>query len=98
MIGIGTILLAGCGKQYTYEFHTGADGKILWRCNRATGEVTIMETNAPATTEFDIHNSTDLTPIIFDKASGQAWRYYRNHDTNGQTTAEGFVRLRYNEQ
>jgi hypothetical protein len=88
------LFLAGCGRQYTYEFHTGSDGRILWKCNRQTGEVEILETNAPIAL-FELHNSTDVTPIMFDNQTGQAWRYYRNTDTNGQTTAEGFTRLNY---
>lgn len=34
-------LLDGCSPTAPaeYEFHTGADGAILWRCNRRTGEV-----------------------------------------------------------
>ena len=35
-----TLSVAGCGQQASeYEFHSGGNGAILWRCNRRTGEV-----------------------------------------------------------
>jgi len=41
------ILLIGCNRSQPssdsniYDFHTGNDGRILWRCNRKTGEADI---------------------------------------------------------
>ena len=87
-------LLVGCNKEYKYEFHTGEDGRIMWKCNRETGEVQLLATNAPAKI-FELHNSKDVAPIMFDNQTGQAWRYFRNTDTNGSLESEGFTRLPY---
>lgn len=43
-----TLFLVGCSQQAPeYEFHTGGDGLILWRCNRRTGEVDQTHANRP---------------------------------------------------
>ena len=41
IIVAGGLAVGGCGKseQATFDFHTGLDGRVVWRCNRRTGEV-----------------------------------------------------------
>lgn len=36
-VAVGTIATRSLGNRY--EYHTGQGGLIMWRCNKATGEV-----------------------------------------------------------
>lgn len=85
------IVLCGCSKQSEpYEFYTGEDGQILWRCNKQTGEILVMTTNVPS---FEISHG-QFADYLLDKQSGETWRYYRNDNpTNGMPDSEGFSYL-----
>jgi hypothetical protein len=61
----------------------------MWQCNRKTGEVKIL-TSYTAGFEMWKGESHDY---IFNKQSGEVWRYYQN-DTNS-IPDEGFSPLDY---
>ncbi|MDE2106342.1 MAG: hypothetical protein KGL39_54485 [Patescibacteria group bacterium] len=81
--------LCGCERKPDYEFHSGSDGQVLWRCNRKTGEVKIF-TSYTDTVQMWRGASRDF---IFNKQTGQIWRYYQN-GTNSFPD-EGFCPLDY---
>ncbi|MSU59425.1 MAG: hypothetical protein EXS35_14850 [Pedosphaera sp.] len=39
------LLLGGCSRNAPaeYEYHTGSNGEIIWRCNRLNGEVDLAD-------------------------------------------------------
>jgi hypothetical protein len=82
------LALCGCERKPDYEFHSGADGQIMWQCNRKTGEVKLF-TSYTSSFEF-IHAGRDF---VLNKQNGQIWRYYQN-DTNSFPD-EGFAPLDY---
>jgi hypothetical protein len=44
----GALLFTGCSQQTQsqYEFHTGGNGLIIWRCDRLTGEVDVTDSRS----------------------------------------------------
>lgn len=94
------LISTGCDKS-NYEFHSAGDGQLIWRCNRLTGEITAVRTNlifAPTSlpspiAAYELHNSTDTTPLLINKLTGQTWRFFRNYDAKGSLTLEGFILL-----
>jgi hypothetical protein len=130
-ICLAAFSLVGCDKP-KYEFHSSADGQIIWCCNRETGQISVLKTNTPVdpvladlsarvdklenqlslsqvnldlmrdelvnlkqTSPYELHESKDTTPILLNKDTGETSRYFRNHDTNGQPTDEGFIELEH---
>ena len=86
--------------EFPYEFHGGADGQIFWRGNRQTGEITVQTTNAPVVTSDtkDIYSMWQgkFADYLINKQTGEIWRYYKNTDTNGLPSSEGFTYLMAN--
>jgi len=49
------LLLSGCEQKPRYEFHTGNNGLIMWRCDSKTGHVDWAIPNGdwrPVSTDF----------------------------------------------
>lgn len=51
---LASLILTGCGQpnkrpvsDEKYEFHTGVNGSVIWRCNRVTGEVEFCRVQQP---------------------------------------------------
>lgn len=72
-----------------YEFHSGAGGQIIWRCNRDTGEISTLTTNITAmpAAAYEMWRG-EFADYLLNKQTGEAWRYYKNKDGK-----EGFAYL-----
>lgn len=74
-------------RFWKYEFHTGADGQIMWRCNRQTGEINVFTSFASS---YELWRGISHDYLL-DKQTGETWRYFRNK-TNSYPD-EGFSPL-----
>lgn len=80
-------LLYGQQRLRKYEFHTGADGQIMWQCNRQTGKVKIFTDYAASY----VLVRGQYQDYLLNRQTGQTWRYFRN-GTNSYP-GEGFCPL-----
>ena len=48
-----------------------------------------------AFSRYAVVKSEEITPIIYDKVTGETWRYFRNRDDKGKLKDEGWARLTY---
>ena len=46
---------------------------------------------------FRIEQGMGNIPYLIDSRTGEVWRYYRNTDSSGKPTDEGFMRIKYGE-
>ena len=73
--------LAGCSRHSessaVYEFRSGSDGRMIYRCNRITGEVhyfrypseTVVWTKVAEPTSIPMTKVAEPTRDIFDKVA-----------------------------
>ncbi len=67
-----------------YEFHTGADGQIIWQCNRQTGEIKVFTSY---TADYQLFQGKGQDYLL-NRQTGETWRYFQN-GTNSNPS-EGF--------